>query len=284
VGFWKIGLALGVSVAMLGSAAVAQANTNTSVNWSGYALHRPGVKFRRVSAEWREPSGTCQPSSATTYSAFWLGLGGYSLNSPALEQIGTEFDCTPTGHTVLSGWYELVPAPSRTLRMRVDPGDLVKALVRIAGTHVTVSLWNLTRGTSFHRTVTDRHVDISSAEWIAEAPSECLSISQCRILPLADFGSVAFTRTFAQTTRYGSGGISSRHWNHTKILLANTNGRRYVSGGSVSAKATPSGLAGAGKSFTITYAGTPPAAEPGSPPVSAVDTQRAQPHGSTLKR
>lgn len=287
MGFWKIGLALGVSVALLGPAAVAQANTNTSVNWSGYALHRPGVKFRRVSGEWREPTGACQPGAATTYSAFWLGLGGYRLSSPALEQIGTEFDCTPTGRAVVSAWYELVPWPSRTLRMTVNPGDLMKARVRVARSHVTLSLWDLTRGTWFHRTITDRHTDITSAEWIAEAPSECLSISQCRILPLADFGSVGFTRTFAQTTRWSVGGISSRHWNHTKILLANTNGRRYVSGGSVSARATPSALAGGGKSFSITYSGTPPAAPGGTTSGAAgtaVATQRAQPRAATLQR
>lgn len=277
VGSRKIGLVVGLSVALLGPAAVAQANTNTSVNWSGYAVHRPGVKFRRVSGEWRAPTGTCQPSSDTSYSAFWVGLGGYKLTAQALEQAGTEFDCTSGGRAVLSAWYEMVPAPSRTIRMTIDPGDLIRATVTVSKAKVHVSISDLTRGRSFHRTLRDRHPDISSAEWIAEAPSTCLSVSQCEVLPLADFGSVGFTRTLAQTTHFHTGGIVSRQYHHTRIVLANTNGRRYVSGTSPSAKATPSTLTGGGRGFTITYAGSGPSGGSPSPPGSAVASARWQP-------
>lgn len=247
---------MGLIMGLLGPVAVAQADTNTSLNWSGYAVHRHGVKFRRVAGEWREPTGTCQAGSDTSYSAFWVGLGGYRLNSRALEQIGTEFDCTPSGQAVLSAWYELVPYPSRKVTLAVNPGDLMRAKVKVAGAKVTVSLRDLTTGHSFRRTITDRYTDISSAEWIAEAPSECLSVTQCQVLPLADFGAVGFTRVFAQTTKYARGGIASAHWNHTKIVLANTNGRRYVSGTSPTASATPGELVNGGRAFTITYAGS----------------------------
>jgi len=71
--------------------------------------------------------------------------------------------------------------------MTVNPGDLMRAKVKVSGARVTVSLSDLTTGRSFHRTITDRYADISSAEWIAEAPSECLSVAQCQVLPLADF-------------------------------------------------------------------------------------------------
>jgi hypothetical protein len=274
---------LGLIVGLLGPTAAAQADTNTSINWSGYAVHRPGVKFRRVSGEWREPLGTCHAGSDTTYSAFWVGLGGYRLNSHALEQIGTEFNCTPTGHAVLSAWYELVPNPSRTIRMTVNPGDLMRAKVKVSGARVTVSLSDLTTGRSFHRTITDRYADISSAEWIAEAPSECLSVAQCQVLPLADFGSVGFTRVFAQTTRYGRGGISSAHWNHTRIVLANTNGRRYVSGSSPSATATPGALGSGGSAFTITYAGASTTAVTPSAR-TMLESARSQPRSTPLQR
>jgi hypothetical protein len=41
---------------------------------------------------------------------------------------------------------------------------------------------------------------VSSAEWIAEAPSRCVSSSSqdCHILSLADFGSVTFTGASAR--------------------------------------------------------------------------------------
>ena len=251
-----MGLLVGLFVGLSGPAAIAHANTSTSLNWSGYAVHRSGVSFRRVSGEWRVPAGACAPGSQG-YSAFWVGIGGYRLTSQALEQVGTELDCTPTGRTVLSAWYELVPAPVRRLSIALSPGDLVRARVRVRGHRVTVSFADLTTHRSFHRVLHARHVDVGSAEWIAEAPSECLGISSCQVLPLANFGTVDFTHVTAETTGHRWGGIASRHWNASRILLANTNGRRYVSGASASSVARPSGLKGRGRRFTITYAGTP---------------------------
>jgi hypothetical protein len=249
-------------VGLLGPASAAVANTNTSVNWSGYAVHRHGVKFHRVSGQWLVPSGSC----AVGYpgmSAFWLGLGGYRLNSQALEQVGTEFDCTSMGQAQAYVWYELVPAPAhRVFRVTVRPGDLISARVVARGDHVTVALTDRTRHEHFHKTIRDRHMDLSSAEWIAEAPSLCFGISHCSVTTLANFGTVSFMRAFAQTSRYRSGGINSHHWNKTRILLANTEGRRYVVGSRASSHATPSRLSRYGRSFTITYSAT------GGPPVA----------------
>ncbi|HET9720791.1 MAG TPA: G1 family glutamic endopeptidase [Solirubrobacteraceae bacterium] len=239
---------------LLGPAAVAQANTNTSINWSGYAVHRSGIRFHRVAAVWRMPSGSCAPG-AQGFSAFWVGLGGYRLNSQALEQVGTEFDCTMLGRPEVSVWYELVPAPSHTVRMVVHPGDLVSAWVIVHGIHVTIGLIDRTDHHRFRKQIIDRHADLTSAEWIAEAPSECLGIANCSVLPLADFGSVSFMHAYAQANRHRAGGISSHHWNRTRILLANTNGRRYVSGNSASAHATPSVLHQDGRAFSITFSG-----------------------------
>ena len=36
-----------------------------------------------------------------SYSAVWVGLGGYSENASALEQIGTDADCSRSGAAVL---------------------------------------------------------------------------------------------------------------------------------------------------------------------------------------
>ena len=81
----------------------ALADTATSSNWSGYAAHRTGVTFRRVSASWVQPAATCQ-NGENTYSSFWVGLGGYSNSATGLEQIGTGLDCTASGqHHRVSG-------------------------------------------------------------------------------------------------------------------------------------------------------------------------------------
>ncbi len=58
----------------------------------------------------------------------------------------------------------------------------------VSGTQVTVTLKNLTRKTSFTKRLAMSAPDVSSAEWIAEAPSACFSSGACRTLPLADFG------------------------------------------------------------------------------------------------
>jgi hypothetical protein len=267
-------LIAGMIVGLLGPAAVAQANTNTSVNWSGYAVHRAGVRFRRVSGQWRVPAGSCL-TGYQGFSAFWLGLGGYRLNSQSLEQVGIEFDCNAIGQTQLSVWYELVPAPARTVRMTVRPGDLISARVVARGIHVTVALTDRTRSERFHKRMVDHHMDLSSAEWIAEAPSECMGVARCSVLPLADFGAVSFVRAYAQTYAYRSGGINSHHWNRTRILLANTEGRRYVSGSSVSSHAIPSKLSHRGRTFTITYSstGTPSSVPSGSTSVAGPRTR-----------
>jgi hypothetical protein len=248
-----LGIALGAIVALLGPAALARADTTTSDNWSGYAAHRAGVKFRKVTAQWRQPSGICVPGHSS-YSAFWVGIGGYNLTSNALEQIGSEFDCTATGHRRMSVWYELVPAPSRAIRMRVSPGDRLGASVKVSGSRVRLWLADLTRDESFTKTVVDRHVDATSAEWIAEAPSNCFSATSCQILRLADFGSVGFTGASAETTHYRWGSISNPLWNTTRIVLG-SHGQRYVSGGGLLGLASPSALRSDGHAFSVDYTG-----------------------------
>jgi hypothetical protein len=94
----RIGTFAGLAVALfaLVPPSTAAANTITSHNWSGYAVHRSGVEFRTVVASWRQPAGSCTPGNRS-YSAFWVGIGGYSLTARALEQIGTELDCENDG-------------------------------------------------------------------------------------------------------------------------------------------------------------------------------------------
>ncbi len=73
-----------------------------------------------MSAQWRVPTGAC--SNGPTYSSIWIGLGGYSRSSNALEQTGTELDCTREGRAVYSAWYELVPAAPRDVSLGVNAG------------------------------------------------------------------------------------------------------------------------------------------------------------------
>jgi hypothetical protein len=207
-----------------------------------------------VSATWIEPDASCvagQPS----YSAMWVGLGGYKLSSDALEQIGTEVDCNGTGQVVSSAWYELVPAASKTISLAVEPGDVVHASVAVSGHNVVVELQDLTRHHIFHKRLYAPQIDVSSAEWIVEAPSECVGAYTCQALPLANFGSVAFSSINALTVSGSAGSILDHDWSRTKIRLTPGSPRFVVyhratdTGGA----ATPSSPSAGGRQFSVNY-------------------------------
>jgi hypothetical protein len=232
----------------------ALADTSNSSNWAGYSVHRSGVNFRQVVAAWRQPTPKCTVGNAS-YSAAWVGLGGYSQTSNALEQIGTEADCSQSGKAVSSAWYELVPAASREIRLRVRPGDLLSASVTVVGHRVVVALTNSTTHRSFTKTLDPPSVDVSSADWIVEAPSDCITDTACQTLPLANFGSTTFGFAGAVATTGHSGTITDSTWDSTKIRLI-PGGQRfdaYPGSAGFASAATPSALAARGTSFTVTY-------------------------------
>ncbi len=236
-------------------APAAFADATNSSNWAGYAVHRPGLSFHAVSGTWRQPRVSCTPG-APSYSAFWLGLGGYRLNAPALEQAGTEVDCTAAGKPISSAWYELVPAASVPIKLDVRPGDLVRASVAVAGRRVSIRLDDLTRHRGFHKSLSAPTIDVSSAEWIVEAPSECVSANSCQTLRLADFASTTFGSASVRSSTGHAGSISDPAWRWTKITLT-PGGRRfstYRGANPLDPAAMPSSLLSKGSSFEVSYA------------------------------
>jgi hypothetical protein len=250
-----------VALAALAAAPAALADATQSSNWAGYAAHRSGVNFTKVTGAWTQPQATCS-RGRPTYSAVWVGIGGYHVTSQALEQIGTEVDCTAAGHAVSSAWYELVPAPSRAIKLTINPGDRVRATVVVKGSEVTMTLGDLTRRRSFTKRLHGVTVDTTSAEWILEAPSVCTGAVSCHTLPLADFGSAGFTSASTETTTGHRGPIADRTWTATRISLAST-GRQFVSDpGAFMATAVPSALSTTGSAFSVIYRGL---GTPGAP-------------------
>jgi hypothetical protein len=244
-----VGLALGAWPAL------ALARGSQSTNWAGYAVHRPGQSFRQVVGVWTEPSAVCR-RGRETFSSYWVGLGGYRAHSPALEQTGTEVDCTSQGHVRAFAWFELVPAAAVRVHLQVPPGDLIRGAVAVTGHSVRITLQDLTQHTEFSKVLPARYVDLSSAEWIVEAPSECWSFGQCMTLPLANFGSMAFQDATVQPTSGPWGSISDSRWRTTRIILIPHNQSLILahpglgSGGA----ASPSGLQSGGSAFTVSYA------------------------------
>jgi hypothetical protein len=246
---------LTVAVAALVVAGGAQA-AEVSANWGGYAISGTNpltglpTSFTTVSASWVAPKVVCTPRS-TSYSSFWVGLGGFSEDSRVLEQIGTESSCIGAGATDYGMWYELAPAPMVHPKLKIFVGNRVSASVTVVGTNVTLRLDNLTRHTFFQKTVVVPAPDLSSAEWIAEAPTACNADGQCGVLPLANFRSVSFTQAVATGDGH-TGPISDTAWLATPIWLVAKPARGAV----------PGALSPDGTSFSIAWQ---PAVTPPSP-------------------
>jgi peptidase A4-like protein len=242
-----------IALAFLGALLVlpagAGAATDVSSNWAGYAVSKKSVRFQRVSGQWTVPTGTCAPGERSD-SVEWVGLGGLSSKSRALEQTGTQVRCNGNGAPAYSAWFELVPAGSHRLRVTVRPGESIAASVTVNGHDVRISLRNLTTGSgeAFTRRMPTTP-DSSSAEWILEAPLLCGT--GCFIEQLSDFGSVQFTHASAKSVRGHTGSISDPHWHATRIELDTRGNSRVMS--QSNAGALPSSLTSAGSAFSVSY-------------------------------
>jgi len=251
------------------SHADAAARPVSSSNWAGYAVSKPAVRFRRVAGSWVQPAASCAPGTRR-YSAYWLGLGGFHSKSTALEQIGTQVDCSSLGQAVDSAWYELVPAAPVHIALHVRPGDTISASTAVSGHTVKLRLANVTSGAAFSTQLTAKHVDVTSAEWIVEAPSMC-DATGCKALPLANFGSASFSAASATTTAGHVGAIADPAWAATAITLSPFAGRGIGTTlplPGATAAATPGDLSPSGNAFTVTYQDVPPAVPAPPPPPS----------------
>jgi hypothetical protein len=252
-----LSLTLIAGLAALAAPAGAGAATwaTTSSNWAGYASSSPGTAFRRASATWVAPAVHCG-SGGRRYSAAWVGLGGFHTTSRALEQIGTEADCAG-GKGYYSAWYELVPAAPVKLGLTVRPGDTISASVTVSGHMVKLFIANRTRGTTFSRQLTAASVDVSSAEWIVEAPSACVD-DGCRALPLADFDTTSFANVSATKTTGHTGTVTDAAWSAAAITLSPQRGPGGMRFGSVAdlGAAAPANLSPAGDAFAVTFQST----------------------------
>lgn len=232
-----------------------------SSNWAGYALTGTNASgapttYTNAVGSWVQPRVTCT-AGRPSYSAFWVGLGGFSTDARALEQIGTESNCDSRGRPVYAAWYEIVPAPSIPITMKLAPGDRLTAAVLVQGTQVTLQLTNTTRRVRVTRRVSVAQPDLSSAEWIAEAPSACSSAGGCRTLPLAKFGSVSFTRA-AATGDGHAGTISDPAWLATPVELSelpDSSDPRFadLQPGAGRSGATPGPLTEDGRGFAVAW-------------------------------
>jgi hypothetical protein len=137
------------------------------------------------------------------------------------------------------------------VNLKILPGDTITASVNANAAGILVQIKNRTRRTSFTKQLSVAAPDLTSAEWIVEAPSACTQGGRCQVLPLANFGTVSFTR-IATIGNGQPGTLSSPAWVASPIELQPDQGSAsgFASAGS-SPGATPAGLSTDGRSFNV---------------------------------
>ncbi len=217
--------------------------STSSTNWSGYALSAGANTVTQAGGSWIVPTVNCTAGPSNAYSAFWVGIDGWSSNT--VEQTGTDSDCS-NGTPTYYAWYEFYPAQSFLISsLSITPGEVVSGQIIYNGSgQFTVSL--TAGGSTFTKTGTVNSAQRSSAECIAEAPS-----STSGILPLADFGSVLFgfdhsgtANTCGATVSGVSGSFGSFGTSVSSISMVSSGGAD---------EAVPTALSSDGTSFTVNY-------------------------------
>lgn len=238
-----------------------------SSNWSGYAAvagdaTTAPVSFTDVTGTWVQPKAKCT-SGRTDASAFWVGLGGYDPSSNSLEQLGTAAECDGVSTNATSyAWWELVPAASVRIPLKIYPGDTITAAVLVQGQRITFFMRDVTRKTRFSKVVNaTQQLDVASAEWIAEAPSDCSSLGSCSVVPLTNFGTVTFSKAAAIGNAH-PGTITDGTWTALPIELiaGGHTGFFGIDASEQGIGAVPGDVSTDGRSFSVSWAQnlTPP--------------------------
>jgi hypothetical protein len=191
-----------------------------SLNSAGYAVSRPGTRFRLVRATFFVPYLNCALSKGAS-SDEWVGLGGFVGKSVTVQQDGIQADCV-AGRGTYKAWFDMYPRPEVLSRIRVRAGDSVTASVyydSVTG-KFNLSLINNTTGGRFsvtRRCPAGMTCPAHSAEILSSAPTHG-SGRHLVVKPLADYGAVSYA-AIAITNRDGQrGGLRSAFWGATRII------------------------------------------------------------------
>ncbi len=221
---------------------------NSSWNWSGYVISSTTGSVTDVNGSWIVPSAFCSPRNS--YSASWVGIDGWTDST--VEQTGTHSDCL-NGIATYYAWYEFYPsAPVQISNIAVSSGDVISAGVscQTVGLECTASITDVGSGQSFSYSQTYRPESapqISSADWIAEAPALLLLPSLGPVYSGQDLTGIS--PSDSATVNDTSGPIGSFGAAVVEITMVSPDG---------STLAQPSGLSHDGTSFSVTWSTSGP--------------------------
>ncbi len=218
-------IALQPAESTVGVVAAKDAKMVVTPNWAGYVASEPGKPpvaryFTSVTGTWTVPAANCTHTKGAASSTVWVGLGGY--NSRDQEEVGTDSNCSKAKKPSYYAWFELVPYLSYRafpkISDKVSPGDTVTGLVKvISPTLVELRLHDRTRGWTFMKKITYSSQDTSTADWIVEAPADCVGY-YCHEANLANFGKVAM-RDISMKGKGVTGTLNSPNWKVIPIRL-----------------------------------------------------------------
>jgi hypothetical protein len=162
-------------------------------------------------------------------------LGGF-LASKGIAQIATAIDWRGYGQPQYAVVWEMAPAPRHVLDSKkypLNPGDSIHSEVRYIGNNQFVlTISDATKGWSFTTTQTQpqKYVDLTTAEWIVEAPNGALT----------NFGTVAFSGCTANNNSISSGPTIHR------VTM-------WVSPTNQTVRALPTNLSNNGSAFSLQW-------------------------------
>jgi hypothetical protein len=195
-----------------------QAGTSNidSNNWSGFMAQGSERTYMEVSAMWSVPEIVGALSDNVTYSAFWVGLDGFSfrnLSVPDLVQAGTEQDYIDVlifSFASYSAWTELLPnqGTEQDVSLSPNPGDTFLVNVWIGNSGATQDqnggygwffLWDQTQGQAVKvaTPLSGTHFNGYEAEWIMERPG----LGGGSLAELSDYGLAYMYDAYALTTK-----------------------------------------------------------------------------------
>jgi hypothetical protein len=199
-------------------------HASRSSNWSGYneGLLSTKTPFSSISGSWIVPKATQHTKGQAEDSATWIGIGGGCLNTSCqatdetLIQAGTEQDVSSTGKASYSAWWEVIPAPSISASIPVEPGNKIVCTIRQSKPEVwVITLKDVSNGKGFTKTVPYAS-DESTAEWIEETPV-VVGTSGSGLAALPNLGVVKFSKAEVN-------GRSARLVPADEVQLTNSNG------------------------------------------------------------
>ena len=229
-------------------------------NWAGYVVTADSTAFTSVTATWKQPTVACTSADPGAAVSFWVGLGGSNPGVPTLEQTGTASECSSSGSSTYHAWYEIVPGSPVAAGVKISPGDTITASVNIVanGTTAIFQIKNRTTKRAFttHVALTSPP-DVSSADWIVEAPTECAQ-SVCLPVPLQWFKPISFSRVAALGNGIG-GTLTHLAWIPDRLeLVPSTVLASSPSNAGAGAGAVTTGLTPDGGSFEVLWTASPP--------------------------